>query len=149
VKEETMSRPKVTRAVSPAQQAIPLSDVTITCYRHPHFVGEEGRVPVEISGRQLGQVLAWLLQTRPGVIGKGHEDTDVWESVDVALNLEGLGEVVRGLAEADPGIDIPSMFAFLADVTGDLAARLHATEEGDLTINRATITLPTRKGAAA
>jgi hypothetical protein len=140
-----MSKPKV---ASPAQ-AIPLSDVTITCYRHPHFVGEEGRVPVEISGRQLGQVLAWVLQARPGVFGKGNEDTDVWEGADVALDLEGHGEVVRGLAAADLGIDIPSMLSLLADVTGDLAARLSTSEDGAGLIKRATITLPTRKAVAA
>lgn len=136
-------------AVSPAH-TIPLSDVTITCYRPAHFVGEEGQTPITITGRQLGQALAWLAKTRPGRFD-GSAD-DLWSPEDVALKVEGLGEVLLGLGMADLEnipLDVPSVFCLLAEVTSDLAARLHASEDGDKALKRATITLPTRKEAAA
>jgi hypothetical protein len=150
-----MSKPKVAPA-TPREQApraadaIPLSEITITCYRQPHFAGEEGQQPITIPGKQLGQILAWLAQTRPGLLGK--PDKDLWDPVDVALDLEGLGGVLRGLGEADFAeipIHGPSVLCLLSDVASDLAARLQASEDGDGAIAPAMITLPTRKAAAA
>lgn len=83
-----MSKPKVARVGSPAQ-AISLDDVTITCYRQPHFISEDGEQPITIPGRQLGQVLAWLAQTRPGILGKATDD--LFHPGEVGLKLEGLG----------------------------------------------------------
>lgn len=60
-----MSKKTVAPQPAPTQGAIPLSDITITWYRQPHFHGEKGAVPIMITGRQLGQVLSWLAQTRP------------------------------------------------------------------------------------
>jgi hypothetical protein len=68
------------------------------------------------------------------------------------MDLEGLGEILRGLSNGDlenVPCEIPSIFSLLADVAGDLAARLSASEDGDERLRRATITLPTRKAVAS
>ena len=145
-----MSTPKVPQAESPAQP-IPLSDVTITCYRPSFFVGEEGPTAVTITGQQLGQVLAWLARTRPGLIGNDPSSKDLWSRDDVAMDLEGLGGILRGLGET-PLEEIPvepaSMFRLLAEIASDLAARLSASDDGDYTLKRATFTLPTPTAVA-
>jgi hypothetical protein len=146
-----MSKPKVAR-VQADPPSIPLDDVTITCYRSAHFVGEEGEQPVTITGRQLGQVLAWLAQTRPGLIGPDAALEELWSPSSIALNLEGLAEVLKALSTSDLEnipIEVPSVLDLLANLTGDLAARLNASEHGNSALKRATIALPTRKPAAA
>jgi hypothetical protein len=146
-----MSKPKVAR-VQVDPPSIPLSDVTITCYRPSHFVGEEGPQAIAVTGRQLGQVLAWLARTRPGLIGNDPARDDMWTPDDVAMDLEGLGGILRGLGEVslqEIPVDAGSMFCLLAEIANDLAARLSASAEGDRTLKRATIALPTRKAAAA
>ena len=145
-----MSKLTVPQAESP-DQTIPLSDVTITCYRDPHFHGENEKelVPITIPGQQLGQILAWLLQVRPGIVNGSAGD--LWSPEDVAFELEGLSEVLRGLAVGDlenVPIDTPDMLYFLANATGDLAARLSASVRGNEALKRATVTLPTRKAVA-
>ena len=145
-----MSKPTVPHAESPAQ-GIPLSDVTITCYRPSHFVGEEGLTAVTITGQQLGQVLAWLARTRPGLIGKDAATAELWSPSDVAMDLEGLGGILRGLGETpleEIPVDPASMFRLLAEIASDLAARLSASDDGDYTLKRATFTLPTPTAVA-
>jgi len=138
-----MGKKRVALAAVP-KQAIPLSDVTITWYRAAHFFGEDRDVPVTITGRQLGQVLSWLARTRPGVIGKDASRPEVWTQSEVALSLEGVAEVLRGLGEADlPTIpaEIPSIFVLLSEVTADLASRLSAIDDSDDELKRATVSL--------
>lgn len=152
-----MSKPKVAPARPKGQaehamtpgRAIPLSDVTITCYRQPHFFGEEGETPITITGRQLGQIVAWLAQTRPGCLPAPHNkvsDENLWDPDGVALDVEALGEVLRGMGSAELEnliIDVPGVLSLLGDVASDLAARLRASVDGDKALMRATITLPT------
>jgi hypothetical protein len=144
-----MAKTTVPRAESPAQ-TIPLSDVTISTYREAHFLGEEGKQPVTITGRQLGQVLTWLLDVHPTIFDK--PDDDVWDPGTVAYDLERLGDLLRGLSGAnlvDVLVDPARLFGLLGEVTGDLAARLNAREDGDGVMKRTTITLPKRTEAAA
>ena len=123
-------------------QAIPLRDVTITLYRPPHYMGEEGKQPVTITGRQLGQLLAWLLKTRPG-IGASHDP--LWTADDLALHVEWLSVILGGLAQADDHDNVSGAFYFLTDIVSDLSARLGAGQAGDDLLKDATLALPTRK----
>jgi hypothetical protein len=89
-----------------------------------------------------------------GLVGNtaGVHAGELWSPADVALDLEGLGEVLLGLSMTDLEnipTDTSSVLALLAGVTRDLAARLSASEDGDKALTRATITLPTQKEAAA
>ena len=142
-----MAKPTVAQAESDAQ-VIPLSDVTITGYRQAYFVSGEEQAPFTVSGRQLGQIMAWLVKTRPG--WNMATDDDLWPALDIAIDLEALGEVLRGLGNTDPDeIEMPGVFSLLGDIAGDLAARLHASEGGDSALKRATLTFPTRKAVAS
>ena len=144
-----MAKPTVAQAESSAQ-AIPLSDVTITCYRAPHFYGEpEADQPITIPGQQVGEILSWLAQTRPSMLGDA--TVNLWPAGSIALDLEGLGELLSGMGQAnleEVGISAASLFCFLGEVTRDLAARLYASESGAAMVKGATITLPTPKAVA-
>jgi hypothetical protein len=141
-------------AASPAH-TVPLSDVTITMDRRGNFGSGKDHQAITVTGRQLGQVLAWIAQTRPGCIG-GPDSPDpaadnLWPSDDIALKLEGLGELLRGLSTADlesMSVDVPSVFALLGESISDLSARLGASEDGTNQIKRATLNLPAQKAVA-
>jgi hypothetical protein len=147
-----MAKTKVTPARPKTQapaDAIPLDGVTITCYPQFHFGSGEKQEPRRITGRQLGQVLAWLAQTRPAILGNAG---DLWTSTEVGLKLEGLGEILLALGQTDLDnipLNVPSVFCLLAEVASDLAARLQASEDGQDAIDHAMIALPKGTKAAA
>jgi hypothetical protein len=144
-----MAKSKVTPAPPGPQEAqaartIPLSEIAITWYRGAHFVGEKDDTPVVISGRQLAQVLSWLANERPGVFGEKPSREDVWTAGEIGLELEGLGEILRGLGEADLEIipaNTPSIFCALSTVTKGLAMRLAAVDDGETESKQATVTI--------
>lgn len=126
---------------------MPLADIAITWDRSPgHFPGDKDNHAFAITGKHLAQVLAWLAHLRPGTMGAGLTE-DVWEVGEVALEIEAVSEVLRGLGEVDPGmvcLETPRIFSALANLTADLASRLGAIEDGEGDAKRATVTIGRR-----
>ena len=123
-----MAKAKVT-PIAAARQAetrtIPLSDITITWAALSDFEGDP-ETPITLSGKQLGEVVAWMARTMPGALRSGH----TWDHTGVWLDLKGLAEILRGLAHSSVDVDSsPAMLSLLATMAGDMAARLAAADD--------------------
>ena len=77
------------RPVDSAADTVPLAAIEITWYLNRHFIGEQDPHAVKITGTHLGQVLAWLVQTRPGVMRPKAEtsDDEIWTRGEVGFDL--------------------------------------------------------------
>lgn len=130
------------KRVAPAPrepQPIPLEAITITWPAPCDFEGED-QTPIQINGRKLGQFLAWLARTAPGRFSQDWT-TDAGE---VSLRLVGVADTLRALGSAETAeVNMPAVFAFLADVASDLAGKLDTTETGYLAtrMEKATVTI--------
>ena len=131
---------------SDAPHTIPLEAVRIQWTRARHFWGESDDVPLEISGAQLGQILAWLSITRPGYLGKIDDTTgaahELWPRGEVAAELEGLSGFVDALTTTEKDTaEIGPALSKLRGQLADLAGRLWALEEAPDHLKRATVTI--------
>lgn len=151
-----MSKAKVT-PIAPARQAeprtIPLEAIRIKWTRARHFWGESDDVPLEISGAQLGQILAWLSITRPGYLGKIDDTTGaahaLWPRGEIAAELEGLSGFVDALTTTEKDTtEIGPALSKLRGQLADLAGRLWALEEAPEHLKRATVTIGAPAAAA-
>jgi hypothetical protein len=123
-----------------ASKAIPLSAIRITWTRPAHFLGEKDPVPVTLTGEKLATILGWLSSHDKNL-------TLDWFG-DVALQQEGLGEILRALSDADAGEMEPCpIFWTLGRFASDLAARAMAAEDGKDLLAKATVQI--ERGAEA
>lgn len=99
-----------------------------------------------ITGRELGQVLAWLALDHPGILGKGEA---LCPRTGLALQLEGLGGILGALPApmrpdewaTEPRESMDSILELLHDYVKDLSARLWALEEAEEWTGKATVTV--------
>jgi hypothetical protein len=130
-----------------AGRTVPLDDVRIIWSRPRHYWGEPDEVKLEIPGAQLGQILAWLSVTKPGLLGKADKTgkpEELWPRGEVALELEGLSGLVHSLTmtERDELNDtMPAILQSLRDHLADLAGQLWALEEAPEHLKQATVTI--------
>jgi hypothetical protein len=70
---------------------VPLAGITITWPPLHDYEGESAQ-PVTLTGRALGQILAWMARTSPGMLAAAVKDpdTDIWGSEYVFLELQGI-----------------------------------------------------------
>jgi hypothetical protein len=117
--------------------AVPLSDVTVSWERDPHFMGETGPCPVTIRGAELGAVLDWMARVRPG------EPTRLPGPESIGMVLEGLARICNGLHDSSEAIsDAGSIFWTLGVILDDYAARLAAYgEDGKMQQPSATVAI--------
>ena len=141
-----MSKPKVTLAPPGPQEAqaprtIPLSDVTIIWPPLRDFEGEPEK-PITLSGKQLGQLVAWLARTAPGRL-QPYMANRVWQPDAVNLTLDGVAGLIQAFGEASQDVDDkrPAVCALLAELTRDLSARLAADQDVETDFKDATVTL--------
>jgi hypothetical protein len=122
-------------------KAIPLACAVFNWPKPSSYpIAHEGPM-IQVSGRMVGALLSWLSRARPGVM----KDASPWDVGLVGWELQGLSETLRGLSAAHlEGIpaDAEDIHFFLANATGDLAARLLAIEEADEETKAATVTIP-------
>jgi hypothetical protein len=130
-----------TKAGAPPAQAVPLAHAVFNWPKPANYpIAHEGPM-IQVSGRMVGALLSWLSRARPGVMTNAGGP---WDVADVGWELQGLSETLRGLSGAHlEGIpaDAEDIHFFLANATGDLAARLLAIDEADEKLKDATITL--------
>jgi hypothetical protein len=125
-----MSKPKVTPAPPNPQEAqaprtVPLSDISITWPPLNDFEGEP-ETPITLSGKRLGEVVAWMARTMPGALSGGH----TWGPTGVWLDLKGFAAILRGLAHSTVDFNgSPAMLGLLATMANDMAARLAAADD--------------------
>jgi Arc/MetJ family transcription regulator len=139
-----MAKSKVT-PIAAARQAeprtIPLSEITITWPPLRDFEGDPEK-PITLSGKQLGQVVAWLARTAPGSL-QPYMASRVWQPDAVNLTLDGMAGLIQAFGEASQNVDDkrPAVCALLADLTRDLAARLAANGDVESDFKSATVTI--------
>jgi hypothetical protein len=150
-----MSKPKVTPAPPGPQEehaprTIPLSDITITWPPLRDFEGEP-ETPIALSGKQLGQLVAWLARTAPGRLQPYMATNRVWQPDAVNLTLDGVAGLIQAFGEASQEVDDkrPAVCALLAELTRDLAARLAVNQDVEDDFKNATVTIgaPTPEAA--
>jgi hypothetical protein len=128
------------KAVVQSTQAIPLAQAVFNWPKPTNFpIAHEGPT-IQVSGRMVGALLSWLSRARPGVM----TDASPWDVGLVGWELQGLSETLRGLSAAHlEGIpaDAEDIHFFLANATGDLAARLLAIDDADEKTKDATVTI--------
>ncbi len=122
----------------PAAQTttVPLSDVTFTVYRPPHFIAEDHPQAVTIAGKDVAVLLDWFVRTYPMANVNGFRDQE-----DIGFEVEALAEACNALADANWGErDANSVFYGLHRVLADLSCRLTAcaAERGE---RRPTVTI--------
>ena len=121
-----MATKKTGTAQTKDRSVVPLKDIAITWRRPAYFVGEEGRLPVTITGDQLATVLEWLAMTqhpsKPQFDLEGFGDHEF-----IGLQLEGLSEILQAVADSsDAGVDMHAICWTLASVVKDLGNRMNA-----------------------
>jgi hypothetical protein len=140
-----MSKVKVPSAPPGPQESaartIPLSDITITWPPPRDFEGEPEK-PITLSGKQLGQLVAWLARTAPGRL-QPYMANRVWQENAVYLTLDGVAGLIEAFGAAGSIVDDkrPAVCALLADLTRDLTARLAAAADVERDFKDATVTI--------
>jgi hypothetical protein len=141
-----MSKPRVTPAPPGPQEeqaprTIPLSEISITWPPLRDFEGEPEK-SITVSGKQLGQLVAWLARTAPGRL-QPYMANRVWQPDAVNLTLDGVAGLIQAFGEASQDVDDkrPAVCALLAELTRDLAARLAADGDVESDFKNATVTI--------
>jgi hypothetical protein len=132
------ARAKALTAVQPGDR-LPLGDVEITYHREPHFIGEEGDVPVTISGDELGRVLHWMSRDAPG------HPTRFSEAQYLASKVRAVGFLCRMVASSDRVADpdeVEPVMWLLGDLLDDYATRMKVQgEDAGKMLDKAHITI--------